>query len=72
MTTEEFDKIPFNKGTTVTYKNRRRVIMAVNFEEHLLGLNVAEDDEVEYDWVRCENTSDYKLGKNHSDNQDVF
>lgn len=59
MSIEEFKNARFGAGNTVTYNGKTRQIVSVNFEENLIGLlNPLDDDSL--DWVRCENTSDFK------------
>lgn len=58
MTLDQFDAQVWVRGMTCTYANEiRRVIAGVDFTERLIGLK-NENNEQEYEWVRCENVRD--------------
>lgn len=54
MTQQEFDNTRFYADTKAIYKGEVREVVALDFDERLLGLkNEMHPDE--RDWVRCEN-----------------
>ncbi len=54
MTIEEFDRTKFTVRMTVIYLNNRYNIIAVNFQEKLLGLADKDYEPNDITWARCE------------------
>lgn len=56
MTREEFAQTGFMQGMTAKYKSKEYLIVALDFEEDLIGIyaGLADEDEP-ITWVRCEN-----------------
>ncbi len=53
MTLEEFGNTRFSQGMMASYKGDDHKIVALDFEEGLIALDVQYD--MEPHWVRCEN-----------------
>jgi hypothetical protein len=54
MTIDQFDAQGWTSGMFCTYHKKRRLIVMLDFEEKLVGLQ-NQDDATIVDWVRCEN-----------------
>lgn len=55
MTRYEFDNTKWAKNRNAYHKGRAYEIVAINFDEQLLGL--IRDNEEDVIWVRCENVN---------------
>jgi len=53
MEIEEFNKTGFSNKTKIEYQNNIYNVMAVDFDEALIGIKRDNDDEIY--WIRCEN-----------------
>lgn len=54
MTIEQFNDTKFSGKETIIYQNQEFELVAVDFEEYLIGIFEVEDDDTVY-WKRCEN-----------------
>jgi len=53
MTRDEFNATRFSAGTVFSYEDINYDVVALNFTEGLLGLDMY-DDSSDLSWVRCE------------------